>query len=245
MTQREELQVTLQDHPADAELARYKRMFESACVALGEVSDALGVDPNEGGSDPILAAIAELKVAQPSQAPSDLRGIDAGPLSEWVDLVKRGYVAKDECLIAVKDVPKWVAQNGVEPNQALAALEAIQYYYDECTDAEPSISIFRQMVDRVVRIRPNFCESCAMDLATCDCVNPRPVSVGQLLSAQPSQSRELTTEQLRCLEEAHGISNEDAYFLARPQIDSIDRRNVFTAAHRMGWQAAINAKEPK
>lgn len=24
---------------------------------------------------------------------------------------------------------------------------------------------------------PNFCESCAMDLATCDCVNPRPVRV--------------------------------------------------------------------
>lgn len=26
---------------------------------------------------------------------------------------------------------------------------------------------------------PNFCESCAMDLITCDCVNPRPVRVTQ------------------------------------------------------------------
>jgi hypothetical protein len=25
--------------------------------------------------------------------------------------------------------------------------------------------------------QPNFCESCAMDLATCDCVNPRPATV--------------------------------------------------------------------
>ena len=24
---------------------------------------------------------------------------------------------------------------------------------------------------------PNFCEACAMDLATCDCVNPRPAVV--------------------------------------------------------------------
>lgn len=69
MTQREKLQVTLQDHPADAELARYKRMFEAACVALGEVSDALGIDPNEGGAEPILEAIAQLKAAQPAQMP--------------------------------------------------------------------------------------------------------------------------------------------------------------------------------
>jgi hypothetical protein len=26
-------------------------------------------------------------------------------------------------------------------------------------------------------VAPNFCESCAMDLATCDCVSPRPVAV--------------------------------------------------------------------
>lgn len=26
-------------------------------------------------------------------------------------------------------------------------------------------------------LEPNFCQSCAMDLVTCDCVNPRPVRV--------------------------------------------------------------------
>lgn len=39
----------------------YQRMFEAACVALGEVGDALGCDPNEGGSEPILDAIEKLK----------------------------------------------------------------------------------------------------------------------------------------------------------------------------------------
>lgn len=39
----------------------YQRMFEAACVALGEVGDALGCDPNEGGAEPILDAIEKLK----------------------------------------------------------------------------------------------------------------------------------------------------------------------------------------
>jgi hypothetical protein len=53
------LTVTLQDTECD----RYKRMFEAACVALGEIGDALGCDPNEGGSEPILDAIEALKEA--------------------------------------------------------------------------------------------------------------------------------------------------------------------------------------
>ena len=39
-------------------------------------------------------------------------------------------------------------------------------------------------------VEPNFCESCAMGLSTCDCVTPRPVFVNQLPSAQPSESAE-------------------------------------------------------
>ncbi len=60
------LQVTLQDRPIDIELAQYKRMFESACSALGAIGDALGCDPEEGGAEPILAAIAELKATPPA-----------------------------------------------------------------------------------------------------------------------------------------------------------------------------------
>lgn len=45
---------------ATARQPNYQRMFEAACVALGEVGDALGCDPNEGGSEPILDAIQSL-----------------------------------------------------------------------------------------------------------------------------------------------------------------------------------------
>lgn len=62
---------------------------------------------------------------------SDLRGIDAGPLSEWVDLVRRGYVKKDECLIAVKDIPKWVGQN--TPPATQAAPVSLQPVHDSIT----------------------------------------------------------------------------------------------------------------
>ena len=67
------LQVTLQDRPIDIELAQYKRMFEAACSALGAVSDALGCDPDEGGSEPLLSAIEELKS-------------NTQPKREWVGL---------------------------------------------------------------------------------------------------------------------------------------------------------------
>lgn len=78
---------------------------------LQSVADALTIEQ-------LNDKVGRLMAVRPSQAPTcDLRGIDAGPLSEWVDLVRRGYVAKDECLIAVKDVPKWLAQN--QPSQAV------------------------------------------------------------------------------------------------------------------------------
>ena len=57
----EKLKVTLEDRPIDRELAQYKRMFEAAVSALAAICDALGVDPEEGGAEPILAAIADLK----------------------------------------------------------------------------------------------------------------------------------------------------------------------------------------
>lgn len=61
------LKVTLEDRPIDIELEQYKRMFEAACSALAQIGDALGCDPEEGGAEPILAAIAELKAEQPAQ----------------------------------------------------------------------------------------------------------------------------------------------------------------------------------
>ena len=62
------LKVTLEDRPVDIELAQYKRMFAEACADLGSINEALGLDPNAGGAEPILSAISELK-AQPEQEP--------------------------------------------------------------------------------------------------------------------------------------------------------------------------------
>ena len=46
------------------ELAQYKRMFNAACVELGRINEALGLDPDDGGAEPILSAIAEMKQPQ-------------------------------------------------------------------------------------------------------------------------------------------------------------------------------------
>lgn len=42
-------------------LDQYRRMFLAACDELGRVAHALGIDPDEGGAAPILAAIDALK----------------------------------------------------------------------------------------------------------------------------------------------------------------------------------------
>ncbi|MGS1064163.1 helix-turn-helix domain-containing protein [Burkholderia glumae] len=43
------------------ELARMTRMFHAACADLGLVNEALGLDPDDGGAEPILDAIQKLK----------------------------------------------------------------------------------------------------------------------------------------------------------------------------------------
>ena len=77
------LTVTLQDRPIDLELAQYKRMFEAACSALGAVSDALGCDPEEGGAEPLLIAIEELKSHPPQRT---WQGLTQSDFNEIYDL---------------------------------------------------------------------------------------------------------------------------------------------------------------
>ena len=43
------------------ELEAQKRMFMAACEDLGAITDELGLDPDEGGADPIICAIEDLK----------------------------------------------------------------------------------------------------------------------------------------------------------------------------------------
>ena len=51
---------------------QYRRMFEAACVDLGRINEALGLDPDDGGADPILDAIEELRAtpALPATEPA-------------------------------------------------------------------------------------------------------------------------------------------------------------------------------
>ena len=58
-------------------LEQYRRMFYAACGALGEISDALGLNPHEGGAAPILAAIEQLReqVAGPWMNAQDMKAL--------------------------------------------------------------------------------------------------------------------------------------------------------------------------
>lgn len=96
------------------------------------VESVTGVDQVSAVNE-ARAALTAAKQAQPE--PSDLRGIDACPVAEWVDLVKRGYVSRDECLIAVKDIPLWIAKNS-EQAQPPAPGEAAREYMTGYSDAK-------------------------------------------------------------------------------------------------------------
>lgn len=43
------------------EFNAYQRMFEASCIALAKVAAALGCDPQDGGAEPILTAIDEIR----------------------------------------------------------------------------------------------------------------------------------------------------------------------------------------
>lgn len=73
----------------------YERMFVDACAALAEVSRELGCDPEQGGAEPILAAIAELREALAARQPV------GEPVGQVRETVGRGFIA--ELLPGVSD----------------------------------------------------------------------------------------------------------------------------------------------
>ena len=108
------LTVTLQDTPTEVELAQYKRMFEAACADLGAINEALGLDPDDGGAEPILSAIAELK-SQPEQEPVAWKLVPIKPTREIENAI--GYARNlsaseiwEDALNAVSTPPQrtWV-----------------------------------------------------------------------------------------------------------------------------------------
>lgn len=52
----------------------------------------------------------------------------------------------------------------------------------------------------------------------------------------------LSNEQWRAIRDAYESAGTESYFEARPQIDCIDRRRVFTAGFGRGWDAALAAQ---
>lgn len=54
------------DETTDADTTskeQYRRMFGAACEALGAINEALGLDPNDGGAEPILHVIGQYRQA--------------------------------------------------------------------------------------------------------------------------------------------------------------------------------------
>jgi len=123
----EKLTVTLEDRPVDIELAQYKRMFEAACSALAAIGDALGVDPEEGGAEPILAAIADLK------AP-DSRPVKQEPVA-WIELLRE---ARDNCKASI-------AEEGISATRKEYRID-LEARLSAALDAAP-VSAKREWVD--------------------------------------------------------------------------------------------------
>ncbi|EMR0514648.1 hypothetical protein RY963_002689 [Stenotrophomonas maltophilia] len=65
----------------------YERMFVDACAALAEVSRELGCDPEQGGAEPILAAIAELREALAARQP-----VGEQRAALWIQFAENGNI---------------------------------------------------------------------------------------------------------------------------------------------------------
>ena len=63
-----QLQTAPQQDLATTGMASMARMFHAACADLGLINEALGLDPNDGGAEPILSAIEEMRAALPPPA---------------------------------------------------------------------------------------------------------------------------------------------------------------------------------
>lgn len=69
----------------NAELASMTRMFHAACHDLGLINEALGLDPEDGGAEPILDAINELKVRAEQPAMTPAPADERAAFAEWCE----------------------------------------------------------------------------------------------------------------------------------------------------------------
>ncbi|WP_208453038.1 hypothetical protein [Burkholderia gladioli] len=108
--------------PAEnAELASMTRMFHAACADLGLINEALGLNPDDGGAEPILDAIQKLK---------DER-------DQWVDAnystPSDNVVGAFRMLLAACN-RLWAEAEEIEGPDGLAQV-ALQQYWDAFIDA--------------------------------------------------------------------------------------------------------------
>ena len=84
--------VASDDDPTTKE--QYRRMFTAACEDLGLINEALGLDPDDGGADPILDAIAELKEQIAATQPAATS--ESVDTPEFCDLITELHSAAEE-----------------------------------------------------------------------------------------------------------------------------------------------------
>jgi len=134
----------------------YERMFNAACVDLGLINEALDLDPDDGGAEPILAAIADLKAlaAPVSQAGAQ----ESQPPVAWMRAGSGGYFEFDQCqasdacafpVYRAAPVPK---APDAEKDAALADHIWVPVYVVDAlkawTGSGPSVSVLARAVDR-------------------------------------------------------------------------------------------------
>ncbi|WP_080355134.1 hypothetical protein [Stenotrophomonas maltophilia] len=81
------LYLSAQPSPGGQGGLNYERMFVDACAALAEVSRELGCDPEQGGAEPILAAIAELREALAARQP-----VGEQRAALWIQFAENGNI---------------------------------------------------------------------------------------------------------------------------------------------------------
>lgn len=74
---------------AEKERAEYQRMFLAACEDLGAINEELGLDPDDGGADPIIEAIKAIRAEAAAGAVPDDESEALEILDNLIDSVKK------------------------------------------------------------------------------------------------------------------------------------------------------------
>jgi hypothetical protein len=128
---------------ASDELASMTRMFHAACADLGAINEALGLDPDDGGAEPIIAAIEELRAER----------------DKWVDA---NYAAPAAPAVA----PIQTLPFAILPDE----MEALRRFHECVTDGE-GYDVPKDMMKRlseiglVRRVTANLYEHTAFGLS--------------------------------------------------------------------------------